>query len=117
MIAASRNAEASDTWLRQLVQDAELHELFQKGIREYDTLDVMDKRRFALMITQFLRAIEGTWTQNDLGFVNEDQWYGYEVSIREIVGSPGGLAAYSRIKQVFSPKFRSAIEQILSDDD
>lgn len=114
VVAASRIAEASDIWLRQLVQDADLLEVYLRGFEDYESLQGLEKARFAFLIIQFLRAVEGAWTQKELGVITDDQWYGYVASVRRIVGSPGGVVAFGKVRDVFSPSFRGAIEQIIS---
>ena len=116
MVAASRAAEASDIWVRQLVQDADLLELYLRGVQNYESLERLEKARFSTLITQFLRGVEGAWSQNELGVITDDQWYGYVASVRRIIGSPGGKVVFQDIKDLFSPSFCGAIEQIISSD-
>ena len=114
MVAAGRLGDTTDAWMRQLVQDAELHDLYHKGLRDYEALEERERRRFNMLIFQFLKSIESAWAQKDLGVLNTDQWYGYEVSIRDIVGSSGGLIVLEKVKRSFSQNFNTMIDEVLA---
>ena len=114
MVAAGRTGESTDAWLRQLVQDAELNNIYQQGLRDYEILSQADRSRFDMLILQFLKAIETAWAQQDLGVLNDDQWYGYEASIRQVVGSPGGMIVLDKRTDAFSPNFIEMVQQVLA---
>lgn len=116
IVAASRTAEASHGWARLLLEDVELLDVYLRGIKNFESLQRLERARFRLLITDLLRSVEGAWRQYELGAITEDQWYGYAMSIREIIGSPGGRVAYMKIKDIFNPGFCGAIEQIISTD-
>ena len=113
-VAAARTAESADAWIRQMVQDKEVNDIYQTGMRDYNGLEQSDKNRFDLLILQFLRAMESAWIQEKLGVLNEDQWYGYRMSIARIIGSPGGKAVFNKMKIDFGPAFSAAVEKIIS---
>jgi hypothetical protein len=114
MLAATRIAESADAWLGQIVRDANLNDIYQKGMRDYESLELPDRNRFDLLIMQFLRAIEGAWTHEKLGFLDQDQWYGYRVTTQRIVGSSGGKIAFNKQRMVFSPAYGAAIDLMIS---
>jgi hypothetical protein len=117
MVAASRIAESADAWLGQIIRDKALHDIYQNGLRDYDSLERSDQGRFILLIAQFLRSIEGAWTHEQFGVLNKDQWYGYKMTIRRIVGSSGGRTAFELVRSEFSPAFCSAVVEIISNNE
>ncbi len=116
MIAAARIAEVSNDFMKQLVQDPDLYQLYRNGMSEYEPLQQPDRGRFDVLILQFLRSVESTWIQLRLGVVEVDQWHGLRNATRFIVGSPGGRAAYARNRQFLSPEFVAAVDAILEQD-
>jgi hypothetical protein len=114
MVAASRIAESADAWLGRLVQDKELNDIYQNGMRDYSSLEQSDQSRFDLLIVQFLRSIEAAWTQDELGVLDKNQWYGYKMTTRHIIGSRGGSVAFDKMRTSFSPAFCTAVEEIIS---
>ncbi|MFT4861825.1 MAG: hypothetical protein ACI95C_001036 [Pseudohongiellaceae bacterium] len=118
MATAARIAGTADAWIGQLVRDKELNDLYQNGMRDYNSLDLSDRSRFDLLIAQLLRAMESAWTQEKHGGLDQNQWYGYKMTTRHVVGSPGGLAVFNKMKNTaFSPEFSAAIHEIISNTD
>ena len=115
MVAAGRTGESTDAWMRQLVQDPVLNDLYQNGLRDYEALEQSERRRFNLLIFQYLKSVETSWAQKHLGVLNENQWYGYEVSIREILGSSGGSLVPEKMRHNFSPDFNIMLNKVLVD--
>ena len=115
MLAATRIAEAADAWIGQIVRDANLNDIYQNGMRDYAGLEISERNRFDLLIMQFLRAIEGAWTHEKLGFLDQDQWYGYRITTQRIIGSPGGNIAFNKQRMVFSLEYAAAIDLMISD--
>jgi hypothetical protein len=117
MVATSRVAESADAWLGQLVRDKILNDIYQKGMRDYEGLELSDRNRFDLLIMQFLRAIEGAWTNEKLGFLDQSLWHGYKITTQRVVGSTGGSIAFNKQRMVFSPEFGAAIDDMVSTTD
>ena len=58
MVAAGRMGETNDAWMRQLVQDAILSDIYHRGLRDYEALEQGEKKRFEILILQFFRVVE-----------------------------------------------------------
>ncbi|MFT7244264.1 MAG: hypothetical protein ACI82A_001614 [Candidatus Azotimanducaceae bacterium] len=114
MVAASRVTESADAWLGQLVRDKILNDIYQKGIRNYESLELSDRNRFDLLIMQLLRAIEGAWINQELGFLDQRVWYGYKITTQRVVGTPGGTIAFNKQRMGFSPEFSAAIDDMIA---
>ena len=118
MATAARISEAADAWLGQIVRDKELNDIYQCGMRDYKSLELSERSRFDLLIAQLLRAVEGAWTQAKHGALDKNQWHGYKMTTRYVVGSPGGRAAFSKLENTaFSPEFSTAVQEIISSTD
>ena len=117
VVTAARIAGAADEWIKQIVQDAELYELYRHGLTDYEPLSPLEKGRFQLLVLQFLRASESTWIQRRLGAVESDLWSGYREVVKFIIGSQGGLHAFKKNREFLSPKFAEAVDEILNKTD
>ena len=114
MVAATHMGETSDAWIRQIVQDATLSDLYHRGLLDYESLDQPERRRFNMLLLQLLRSIETAWAQQGLGVLNDDQWHGYEFSILKVIGSPGGRVAFEKIKGNFTERFVTMVQDVLA---
>ena len=114
---AARIAGATDAWMQQIIQDAELYELYRRGLTDFESLSPLEKGRFQMLILQFLRELESTWIQRRLGAVESDLWSGYGKSCKFLIGSQGGLHAFKKNRQFLSPQFAEAVDEILNKTD
>ena len=114
MVAAGRLGETSDAWMGQLVQDAVLSDIYHRGLRDYEALEQGEKKRFEMLILQFLKVVEAAWAQQHLGVLNEDQWYGFEVSVRQVVGSDGGMLVREKLRGNFSENFNNMVDDVIA---
>jgi len=109
----ARLAEASEAWLGQIVRDAELYDIYRRGMLEPESLTKEQRGRFDLLILQMLRSVEGSWLPVEWGLVDASYWAGYRESVSLIVGSEGGKRAFSRNRGVGTPAFAEAIDNII----
>ena len=114
IIAASQAASAVDEWIGQIVRDGELHDLYRRGLSEYESLSREEKSRFAMLIMQFLRSTETIWLHRQMDTIDTDYWFSVESSIARIVGSFGGIRAFERNRELLSADFVGRVETILS---
>ena len=114
IIAASQAASAVDEWIGQMVRDGELHELYRRGLTEYESLSREDKSRFAMLIMQFLRSTETIWLHRQMDTIDSGYWSSVEASIARIVGSAGGTRSFERNRDMLSTSFACRIEDILN---
>ncbi len=117
IFAASATATATDDWLRQIVSDEVLYELYERGLFNYESLSKTEKGRFSLLVLQFLRNVDNVWRQHLLGVSEDDYWMGIVETTRFIVGSPGGRRAFARGQYFLSPIFVREVRRILDEAD
>ena len=115
IVASATLSTTIDDWVRGLVQDKELCDLYVRGLTEYQLLDKSEKIRFSLLIYQFLRNVEAGWIQTNSGVIDKSYWLGVENSIVPIVGSEGGRRALDKHQHSLGPEFVAAVRDMLGD--
>lgn len=113
--AATGAASAVDEWIGQIVRNAELHDLYRRGMTDYESLSREEKGRFSMLILQFIRSIEAIWFHHRLGALEPGYWSSMKLSVRGIVGSVGGLRCFERNRRYINPDFVVVLEEILED--
>ena len=113
IIASATLSRTIDLWVRQIVQDKELCELYRRGINEYDSLDRAEKVRFSLLIFQFLRNCEAGWIQTKSDVIDRSYWLGVEQTIVPVVGSVGGRRAFKKHQRSLGPEFAEVVRTML----
>ena len=117
IIASASLSGFIDDWVREIVQDAELCELYRNGLRDYNSLSQAEKVRFSLLIFQFLRRSEAGWIQSRTGIIDRSYWLGVENSIGIIIRTAGGLRSFQKYRQSLGPEFAVEIERILASEE
>ena len=114
IIASANLSRSIDDWVREIVQDAELHELYRNGISDYESLHRDEKGRFGLLMFQYFRAIEAGWILARSGFVDRSYWAGVEHSMQLVIASTGGRKAFNRYRQMLGPEFAAEVDRLLA---
>ena len=114
LMVVARLAEASEAWLGQIVRDAELYDIYRRGMLEPETLTKEQRGRFDMLIVQMLRSIEGSWLPVEWGLVDATYWEGFRESVSVVVGSKGGKRAFHRNRGVLTPAFAKEIDGIIN---
>lgn len=113
-IAASQAASQTTDWVGQIVLHGELNELYMRGSADFNSLTREEKNRFAWLIMQFLRSIEGIWHLYQSGTIDPDYWASYEATVRRILGNAGATRCFERNRELLSSRFVSAVDEMLS---
>jgi hypothetical protein len=117
LAAVTRIAESTELWIGQVVKDAELHDIYVRGLYEPETLTREQRRRFELLVVQLLRGTETGWLQVEWGLVDMDYWEGYRETIKLIVGSEAGRRAFARSRRFLASSFAAEVDKILDGHD
>jgi len=112
ILAVARTAEATDSWLSGIVNDSELCSVYFRGLRSYPELKDTEQERFRMLLVQYFRAVEGAWTQRELGMMSDEQWHGYQATTNFILGSEGGQSAFKPLRRLFAERFLVALQDI-----
>jgi hypothetical protein len=113
LLAVTRLAEGTEAWLGQILRDAEVYDIYWRGMHEPEALTQEQRGRFELLIVSFLRSMEVGWLQVEWGLVDPSYWEGFRESLRFIVGSKGGKRALERSRGFLTPAFAEAVDEIL----
>lgn len=113
-IAVSQAVSQTTNWVGQIVLHGELNELYMRGSEDFNSLTREEKNRFAWLIMQFLRSIEGIWRLYQSGTIDPDYWASYESTVRRILGSAGATRCFERNRDLLSFNFVSAVDGMVS---
>lgn len=114
VIAASQAASATSDWVGQMVRDSELNDLYMRGAKDFSSLSFEEKNRYAWLILQLLRSIEGIWLLYQSKAIDDEYWRSYVSVIDLIIRTPGSRRCYERNRQVLDPRFAQVVDDILN---
>ena len=111
--AATQAAAAVDEWIGQIVRNGELHDLYRRGLTDYESLDRDEKGRFAMLIVQFMRSLEIIWFHRQMDAIESGYWLSLEVTVVRVIGTTGGTRIFERFRDSLSPDFAEVLHDIL----
>ena len=113
LIQQGRAARISDSALRvaELRADDGLNGCFE-GVPEAGAKDVS---RFLNVARAVFISAEDSFVQAEEGLLGPIAWESYKVSVRGGMGSPGMAAAWIMTRDMYEPKFRAFMDNMLGD--
>ncbi len=117
IVAAAGAASAVDEWIGQVVRDKELHDLYRRGLTDYESLSKSEKGPFSMLMVQFFRCTEAIWLQLRMGVIETNYWSGIESTLKWIVGSAGGSRCLDKNSEFLSPEFVSVVQKLRDEAD
>ena len=89
-LAARRSTlDAFNRLAQQLIERADLAELYGRGLDDYESLEGADQLRFGARMHQVFRNVEDVYYQDLEGHLDPRVWRGFEWVVREINAFPG----------------------------
>jgi hypothetical protein len=89
--------------------------LFQRGLREFESLSSKDKLAFEMVFNQFINHLEQTLRMHVLDLESQDNVDIYGDICLAFVQEPGGLEVWEKTKSLFFPMSREYVEKRLAD--
>src|SRR5919204_1023116 len=111
--AAQSVHEHFASWYSVFTTDAELSQLAVKGLRDYSSLDEVEKARFIATYMGFLSYSQNAFLKWREGSLARPLWMGWELVIMNLICSPGGRAFWKERGYMFGEEFRRYIEHDL----
>jgi|GEM_PF-762539 len=103
-------------WNFRLAEDAELLEVFQRGMSNPDTLTAQEQLRLAVVLASFLQQFHKWYLDNEKGLVEEKAWQGEADSMIALLSAPGGARWWrSGFKVPYTPEFRAYVDRRLNE--
>ena len=102
-------------WNFRLAEDADLLEVFQRGLSDPDALDTQEQLRLAVVLASFLQQFHKWYLDNEKGLVDEKAWQGEADSMVAILSTPGATRWWrGPFKVPYTPEFRSYVDRRLA---
>jgi hypothetical protein len=76
-------------WNNQLVSEADLPLIFQRGMEDFDSLDAAQRARFVHMSYSFLKLYENLYLHHVDGSLPSEAWDGTKTTFMVYIGRPG----------------------------
>jgi hypothetical protein len=95
-----------------IAKDQDLTELFLRGGRDASVLNEVERMRYELMLSSFLRRAESLYFQTEIRTLRDKHWEGIRGSVAWVMSSPGARARWKEINQRFNPHFAAFIEEL-----
>ncbi len=110
---ARQSAEHNNRALAELLDEG-VADIFLRGQRSLDDLSEVERYRFDLAFTMWLRTVEQTFAVFREGAFVADELAAYENSIPAFLTTPGGTAWWKERQVWFSPIFRKDVARLCS---
>lgn len=114
---SARAASNVNSWLSQLVVDEALHDLYRRGLTDYDSLTKQEKGRYSLLLFQLLRFAETAWLHKQMGIVDAGYWTGVEATLVFVFRTTGGGRFLAKNSHYFAVEFFAALQKMLAEAD
>ena len=97
---------------KPFMENAELGQVWRKGLEHLDALSPDDQARFFHATHQFLKALETIHFHYVYGLMDHQLWEGWRELLRHYVATPG-IAHYWKLRpEVFSDRFRKFVSTL-----
>jgi len=97
-------------YLTPIAHDAELADLFARGMQSFATLRPDEKVRFDLLAVTFSKGAETFFRLNQDDSLDPSEWESWERTIIDVFGRPGFRQWWPERKQRYSDAFQEWIE-------
>jgi hypothetical protein len=96
-------------WYINLSNDASLNALLIKGLKDYSSLDEIEKARFIDTFMAFSSYSQNAYYQWREGALSPQLWLGWESLIMNLVGTPGGKEFWKERGYTFGDDYRDYV--------
>ena len=100
-------------WYVSMVGDAELNRIAIKGLKDYLSLDEIEKARFIETFMAFAAYSQNAFYQWRKKSLSPWLWVGWELLIMNLLVSPGGKEFWKERGYVFGNEYRDYVEKVI----
>jgi hypothetical protein len=100
-------------WYMNLMRDAELNRIAIKGLRDYSSLDEIEKARFISTFMAFISFSQNAFYQWREKALSAWLWEGWELLVMNCLAAPGGKAFWKERGYVFGKEYREYVEKVI----
>ena len=97
--------------------DAELSEIFRRGLEDLQSLTEAEAFRFRLAVQNVTDAIWEIYSQTEITQFSPETWNSQGIGIvKRIIGAPGGQRFWTDYRSHYPPEFQNEICRILGSE-
>lgn len=94
-----------------LASDADLTRIYHEGLRDFESLEPIEKQRFGAYLLVLCRRTENMVYQTQYGALDSASWEGLRHTMRSALSQPGAAAWWARSRLHFNSGFREYVER------
>jgi hypothetical protein len=96
--------------------NAELAEIYLRGMGDYNSLDTLEKLRFSTFFARFMRILESTYSRHMNNQLDPTIWRGWDEGLRDFYSHPGLQEWWSSRCHWFTPEFQELIVACIAEE-
>ena len=100
-------------WYMSLMGDAELNRIAIKGLKDYSSLDEIEKAQFIEVFMAFISYSQNAFYQWREKSLSPALWGGWELLVMNLLASPGGKEFWKERGYVFGSEYRDYVEKVI----
>jgi hypothetical protein len=100
-------------WYMNLMGDAELNRIAIKGLKDYASLDDIEKARFIETMMAFVSFSQNAFYQWREKALSPWLWGGWELLVMNLLSAPGGKGFWKERGYVFGIEYRDYVEKVI----
>jgi hypothetical protein len=112
-----RKFESNEEWSRYrrlLIENADVADIFDRAVRDPESLDRIEALRFNMIMREHLRLTENQYERAQLGYTSMNEWEQAKRQARALLRSPVGTRLWEATKYGYLEGF---VEEIDGDED
>jgi hypothetical protein len=100
-------------WYMTLMGDADLNRIAIKGLKDYSSLDEVEKARFIETFMAFISFSQNAFYQWQEKALSPWLWAGWELLTMNLLAAPGGKEFWKERGYVFGHEYRDYVEKVI----
>lgn len=99
-------------WNYHIAADPDLASIFQRGCKDFDSLDERERARAVHVFYSFFKGLENQYLHYLNGVLEEEVWTRSLPVLAGYANQPGATHYFKMRKDVFDPRFRELVERM-----
>ena len=100
-------------WYMNLMSDAELNRIALKGLKDYSSLNEIEKAQFIQTFMAFISFSQNAFYQWREKALSPWLWDGWELLTMNLLAAPGGEGFWKERGYVFGKEYRDYVEKVI----
>ena len=100
-------------WYMNLMGDAELNRIALKGLKDYSSLNEIEKAQFIQTFMAFISFSQNAFYQWREKALSPWLWDGWELLTMNLLAAPGGKGFWKERGYVFGKEYRDYVEKVI----